>query len=197
MVTGNTPKNLQELYKFYGRDNTFYPWALHSLPTLTTHFGHSPPPNIYLNPSILLLSEKLDFSIYEILESIQSPLSSLGPDLNDGEYSEINKYFKLDFKKGDCSTTTKVFKNIGEGLKNINKPINQFLNKNSRYMFKKITTTEYNYNDQRQRKIKLLPLENSYYFFDRTGGWSFSAGIFILKYGEEQPSFLNWRNSPF
>ena len=99
---------------------------------------------------------------------------------------EINKYFNLDLQKGVCLATTKVFKNIDKGLKNINEPINQFLNEVSRYCFKSCDI----YTIQEKEK-------NSYCLFELSGGWTYSPGIFILKYGEEQPLFLNWRKSPF
>ena len=187
MVTGNTPKNLQELYKFYGRDNTFYPSLSSPPPSIFL-----PPPNIYLNPSILLLSEKLDISLYDTLESIQQGELHDSAWLTDNEaYNILNEYFNIGRAAGACSATTKVFKKISKGLKNINEPINQFLNQDSQYDFRNIIVK------RGLLERAELPIEHGYYLYQRRGGWSYSPGIFILKYGEKQPSFLNWRESPF
>jgi len=196
MVNGNTPKNLQELYKFYNKDNSFYPPS--PPPIYMSQFPlpnhpHPPshpmlhPPKVYLNPSILLLSEKLDISLYYTLESIQEgEVKCAWPTYE--QYEEINDFFNMDKAAGSCSTTTKVFKKISEGLNNINEPINQFLNQDSLYDFRNIS----NLLDRTE-----LPIEHDYYLYQKSGGWSYSPGIFILKYGEEQPLFLNWRESPF
>ena len=177
MVTGNTPNNLQELYKFYNKYNAFLPmWkgdADEFLPAT---------PKVYLNPSILLLSKKLDISLYDTLESIQQG------ELHDSAWLTDNEAFNIGSAAGACSATTKVFKKISNGLKNINEPINQFLNQDSQYDFRKVRGL---------LERAELPIEHGYYLYQRKGGWSYSPGIFILKYGEKQPSFLNWRESPF
>ena len=186
MVTGNTPKNLQELYNFYNKNNSFYP--THT-PTPTNPHPPPPPPKVYLNPSILLLSKKLDISLYDTLESIQQGELHDSAWLTDNEaYNILNEYFNIGSAAGACSATTKVFKKISNGLKNINEPINQFLNQDSQYDFR---------NARGLLKRAELPMEHGYYLYQRKGGWSYSPGIFILKYGEKQPSFLNWRESPF
>jgi hypothetical protein len=193
MVNGNTPKNLQELYEFYNYKNAW-------LPTLTPHQKLYPneytiPPEVYLNPLILLLSKKLNVSLYDILEYIQNRDDyNRRPEFQLDADTEISKYFNLDAAMGSCSATTKVFETINEKYLElewtINEPINQLLNQNSPYHFKTFTSAQ-----------KEFPLANRYYLFESRqgykGGWSYSPGIFILKYGEEQPLFLNWRESPF
>ena len=181
MVNRNTSKNSQELYKFYNKDNSFYP-----LPK-PFPIPFKSPPKVYLNPSILLLSKKLDISLYETLESIQmGEVVSAWP--TNEQFRQFNVYFNMDRAAGACSATTKVFKKISKGLKNINEPINQFLTQDSLYDFRNIRGLL----DRAE-----LPIEHEYYLYQRRGGWSYSPGIFILNYGEKQPSFLNWRESPF
>ena len=191
-------KNLQELYEFYNYKNAW-------LPTLTPHQKLYPneytiPPEVYLNPLILLLSKKLNVSLYVILEYIQNrdgynhPDAVFGGELPNDADTEISKYFNLDAAMGSCGATTTVFERITGRYNNmewtINEPINQLLNQNSPHHFKTFTSAQ-----------KEFPLANRYYLFESRqgykGGWSYSPGIFILKYGEEQPLFLNWRNSPF
>jgi hypothetical protein len=183
MVNRKTSKNSQELYKFYNKDNSFYP--------LTSKIGaENPPPKVYLNPSILLLSKKLDFSLYETLESIQQgEVVSAWP--TNEQFRQFNVYFNMGGAAGPCPATTKVFRKISKGLKNINEPINQFLNQDSLYDFRNIGVIR-GLLDSGE-----LPIEHEYYLYQRRGGWSYSPGIFILNYGEKQPSFLNWRESPF
>ena len=177
MVNGNTPKNLQELYKFYNHNNPFYPnfTGIHSMTNPQV------PPKVYLNPVIMSLSIKLDLSIYNILEYIQR--GDFNGIRGDERGAEIDKYFDRNLAAGGVSNCKRVFKKINEAhlkLKwTIDKPVNQLLNQYSKYDFRKIEN------------------QNSYYFYEKRGGWSYSPGIFILKYGKEQPSFLNWREPPF
>ncbi len=190
MVKGNAPKNLEELYKFYNKNNPFFP-------TLTVPpFLTSPPPKVYLNPSILLLCKIFDISLFGALESIQegdligipSTMIDGSADAYNNVYDRFNVYFNMDKAAGSCAATTKVFKKISKGLNNINEPINQFLNQDSLYDFRNISS----FLDRPK-----LPIEHGYYLYETLGGWSYSPGIFILKYGQEQPSFLNWREPPF
>ncbi len=192
-------KNLQELYEFYDYKNAW-------LPTLTPLQKLYPneytiPPEVYLNPLILLLSKKLNVSIYDILEYIQhrdayNPDAVFGGELPNDADTEISKYFNLDAEMGRCSATTKVFEKITGKYNNmewtIDEPINQFLNQVSLYYFKTHAAFKFT-------SPHLPSLANRYYLYESMGnrGWSFTPGIFILKYGEEQPLFLNWRNSPF
>ena len=183
MVNGDTPKNLQELYEFYDYKNSWFPTS-----------GASAPPKVYLNPLILLLSKKLNVSLYDILEYIQNG-NDWNASLQDAVDAEISRYFYLDGAMGSCDKTTKVFKAINEKYLelewNINEPINQLLNQKSSYYFRTIE------NKIHFESLLAFPLANRYYLYENRGGWSYSPGIFILKNGKEQPSFLNWRESPF